>query len=142
MGSSPDRYVKYIIRFRKCSIWCVRLFQTSTSIIASSSSFFNRVIVQLSQSHRSSKQLGFLVYSGTGEHSAPVRFSGRPHAELCNTAQAHRHQLHQQMKHSSSLFSCVLFIYFFWGGRGSSQICVAYPQCVLSVLVEAQGVPV
>lgn len=35
-------------------------------------------------SHRSWKQLGFLVYSGTGEHSAPVRFSGRPHAELCS----------------------------------------------------------
>lgn len=35
-------------------------------------------------SHRSWKQLGFLVYSGTGEHSAPARLSGRPHAELCS----------------------------------------------------------
>lgn len=89
----------------------------------------------LLKSYRSRKQLGFLVYSGADEHSAPVRFSGMPHAELCSTAQIDHNWLHTKLINYLSVlfFFAFLFEIFF---------LAAYPQCILSVLVEAQSVSI
>lgn len=69
------------------------------------------VYVLFYENYRSRKQLGFLVYSGAGEHSAAMRFSGRPHAELCSTAQIDHHWLHtNQLNYLSVLFSLLLLL--------------------------------
>lgn len=85
------------------------------------------------RSYCSRKQFVFLVYSGAGEHKAPVRFSGRPHAELYST----EHIDYPWLQHPVMFqcFSSVLWGYF-------CCIFSAYSQCILPILVEAQGVSI
>lgn len=80
--------------------------------------------------YRSLKQLGFLVYSGAGEHSAPRRLSGRPQTELCRITQI-------TIDSSTSIIHHFLFLWALIVVMSS-----AYPQCILPILVEAQGVSV